>query len=195
MLFLHANGIIHCDLKMENILLDENLHCLIADFGSSKWYQVGITQTQRGLFTRAWAAPERLDRERESLATDVWGVGLLLYFIATGRFAFDPEAAPRKLMNTICSRERPSLEGLHPVLAEVMNSCWQLEGEARPTMVAVCEKLSAAKWNLFEGAEEAEVLSFVSRLPPDEASTRAELLSYIGVLQEEKEREEERWQR
>jgi hypothetical protein len=182
-LHLHSNGVIHCDLKAENVLLDANFHALVADFGSSKLLELGVTQTQRG-FTHLWAAPEQIDLERETFATDAWGVGLLLYFIATEKYAFDPKTPPRKLMAAICSDERPSLRGLHPVLAEVVNSCWQLKAEARPTMVAVCKKLAGAKWNVIEGANEAEIAVFVSTLPPDEASTKPELLAYIGKMQE-----------
>jgi serine/threonine protein kinase len=59
-LFLHSNNMVHCDLKADNVLLDANLHAMIADFGSSKLFELGVTQTAPG-FTPAWAAPERSD--------------------------------------------------------------------------------------------------------------------------------------
>ncbi|KAK6766373.1 hypothetical protein RB195_025963 [Necator americanus] len=86
--YLHHKGIVHRDLKAENILLDKSSNIKIIDFGFSN------TQAPSQLL-RTWcgsppyAAPELLlGKEYDGLKADIWSLGVILYILVTGGFPF-----------------------------------------------------------------------------------------------------------
>ncbi|KAF7112547.1 hypothetical protein RHSIM_RhsimUnG0218200 [Rhododendron simsii] len=87
--YLHSSceqKIIHCDVKPENILLDDNLQVKISDFGISKLLsreQSGLFTTMRG--TRGYLAPDWLSNSPISDKSDVYSYGMVLLEIVRGR--------------------------------------------------------------------------------------------------------------
>ncbi|XP_015994573.2 ribosomal protein S6 kinase-related protein isoform X5 [Rousettus aegyptiacus] len=89
--YLHDLGIIHRDVKMENILLDERGHLKLTDFGLSRHLPQGVrAYTICG--TLQYMAPEVLSGGPYNHAADWWSLGVLLFSLATGKF---PVAAGR----------------------------------------------------------------------------------------------------
>ncbi|XP_029785243.1 ribosomal protein S6 kinase-related protein isoform X3 [Suricata suricatta] len=89
--YLHDLGIIHRDVKMENILLDERGHLKLTDFGLSRHLSQGArAYTICG--TLQYMAPEVLSGGPYNHAADWWSLGVLLFCLATGKF---PVAAER----------------------------------------------------------------------------------------------------
>ncbi|XP_021167777.2 ribosomal protein S6 kinase-related protein isoform X2 [Fundulus heteroclitus] len=88
--FLHDFGIIHRDVKMENILLTDNGHLRLADFGLSRRLERGGRAfTICG--TIQYMAPEVLSGGPYNHAADWWSLGILLFSLATGKFPVPPE--------------------------------------------------------------------------------------------------------
>ncbi|KAL6613831.1 hypothetical protein ACP70R_036101 [Stipagrostis hirtigluma subsp. patula] len=89
LLYLHQQGILHRDLKMENILLDGDMNPKIADFGISKVMDQRRTHitTSFTIGTKGYMAPEYAVRQY-SPASDVYSFGVLLLEIVTGRTSF-----------------------------------------------------------------------------------------------------------
>ncbi|KAF3706536.1 putative serine/threonine-protein kinase SgK494 [Channa argus] len=89
--FLHDNGIIHRDVKMENILLTDNGHLRLADFGLSRRLESGGRAfTICG--TIQYMAPEVLSGGPYNHAADWWSLGILLFSLVNGKFPVPPEA-------------------------------------------------------------------------------------------------------
>ena len=86
--YLHEQGIIHRDLKLENILLDDNNHIKITDFGLSSFYSKNaFLLTACG--TPSYASPEMLEGHKyNGESTDVWSCGIILYAMLCGSLPF-----------------------------------------------------------------------------------------------------------
>ena len=89
--FAHDHGFVHRDIKPSNILLvdDSDLHAYLADFGLAKSMAAGSDITQTGFLigTPDYMAPELIHMP-ESVSSDIYALGILLYHMLTGRPPF-----------------------------------------------------------------------------------------------------------
>jgi hypothetical protein len=82
----HREGILHRDVKPRNILLDQAGTALLTDFGSARIHTQGtMTETGGLVGTLAYAAPELMAGARADARSDVYALGLTLYFALIGR--------------------------------------------------------------------------------------------------------------
>eukprot|EP00058_Branchiostoma_floridae_P004288 XP_002589776.1 hypothetical protein BRAFLDRAFT_90449 [Branchiostoma floridae] len=175
---LHDAGIIHRDLKVENLLLDENMNVKLIDFGLSNSFRSpgggeGSTAaefcvTQCG--SPAYAAPELLGHKRYGPKVDVWSIGVNLYAMLTGNLPFtvDPfniKALHRKMLT---GEMNPLPGGLSLGCRELLRLLLTADPDRRPSLKQVCRN----RW-LNEGHKGIlPVMPFPNRVNPDDLDSR-----------------------
>jgi predicted Ser/Thr protein kinase len=97
----HMRGILHRDLKPANILIDGEGHPHVTDFGLAKRVEAEVEMTASGaiLGTPAYMSPEQANGRRGSIttATDIYGLGAILYALLTGKAPFGGDSVMETL--------------------------------------------------------------------------------------------------
>ena len=84
--YAHANGVVHCDVKPGNVMVERGGSVYLTDFGIAR--HVESTTTMGSAGTLAYMAPEQIRGETVSPATDIYALGVLLYELLAGQRPF-----------------------------------------------------------------------------------------------------------
>jgi serine/threonine-protein kinase len=160
---IHEHGIVHRDLKLENILVKESAaqepKCMIVDFGvaRSKERLPGLQTTGRGVRfgTLDYMAPEVLNAHPASFASDVYAFGLLIGELMIGRHPC-PNSGTRAALGALGEQAVPPLTRLRPevppALGEIVDCCVKVQPDLRPTnghaLVLALSRLDELGWPL-----------------------------------------------
>ena len=114
----HRRGLVHRDVKPANILLDDERHAYLTDFGISKQLSSQSTATEQVVGTLDYMAPERIRGERADGRTDQYALACVLYECLTGTPPFRRETEAETMWAHM-QGEPPAVPG-HPELDTVI---------------------------------------------------------------------------
>ncbi|MFE9727822.1 bifunctional serine/threonine-protein kinase/ABC transporter substrate-binding protein [Streptomyces sp. NPDC005794] len=138
---VHAAGLVHRDVKPGNVLLALDGPRLI-DFGIARHDgATALTATGAVIGTPGYLAPEQASAGESGPAGDVFSLGCVLVYAATGRRPFGQGAPAGVLFRTV--HEDPDLEGLPAELLTTVTACLAKSPADRPTAAQAAELLAA----------------------------------------------------
>ncbi|MBF6047435.1 protein kinase [Streptomyces sp. NRRL B-1677] len=169
----HADGIVHRDLKPANVLLRSDggqMHPMLTDFGIARLADSpGLTRTHEFVGTPAYVAPESAEGRPQTSAVDIYGAGILLYELVTGRPPFAGATALEVLHQHLSSEPRRPTTVPEP-LWTVIERCLRKRPEERPSAenLARALRVVAAGVGVHASPNQAEAaLGVAGLLGPD----------------------------
>ncbi len=134
---LTDTGVVHRDLKPDNVLFYQGTWCL-TDFGISR-YADAVTEkdTRKYSTTRPYAAPEQWRDETATAATDVYALGVMSHELLTGSLPFPGSDFRHQHLH----KDPPVIENVAPHLAALVEECLFKAPGARPTTQNLLSRL------------------------------------------------------
>ncbi len=132
--YLHANRILHRDIKAQNIFLDANLNIKIGDLGLVREFGPASVNAFSQVGTPLYFSPELCKEEPYNEKSDVWSFGCLMYEMACLRKPFEAKTT-MALMQKICFTEPPKIPDVYSKeLQFVITKMLEKDANFRPTV-------------------------------------------------------------
>ncbi|MEW1629935.1 serine/threonine-protein kinase [Streptomyces sp. NPDC089173] len=173
----HADGVVHRDLKPANVLLDERdggMTPMLTDFGIARLADSpGLTRTHEFVGTPAYVAPESAEGRPQTSAVDIYGAGILLYELVTGRPPFAGGTALEVLHRHLSEEPRRPSTVPEP-LWTVIERCLSKNPDRRPSAENLARGLRTVAAGIGVHANSAQIAAadgVGALLAPDPAPT------------------------
>jgi serine/threonine protein kinase len=168
MAFLHGVGILHRDLKPDNILLNNQFEPVIGDFGVSCYFE-NIANRHMQVGTPLFMAPELLNDDPCDFASDVYSFAVTLYSIfSTVQEMDDGKGFFRTNMNLMMriqggARFVRKVE-ISDAMWEIIESCWMEDPNGRPTFQGLLDSFRGGRRYVLDGADRNAIIEYENRV-------------------------------
>lgn len=143
--YLHDKRIAHCDIKLENILLDDDLNPKLCDFNLSRFLDLNQEDNKK-ICSSVYSAPEFFKSQNIDLCkSDIWSLGLVLFALYEKRFPY------KDIDDAIYDKENLYIQTSNKYLEIVVEKCTQIDPLKRPNINDLLnEKLFTKSNHIFD---------------------------------------------
>lgn len=178
LIYLHSQGVVHCDLKAANILSTKNGNIKLSDFGVSLNMRAVETFAERASIGKAessdvagtpnWMAPEIIKLAGASPASDIWSLGCTIIELLTGKPPYHGVGNSMTVLFRIVEDAMPPLPPTSPELEDFLKLCFIKEPADRPSAVLLFEHewVRAARGDI--GTSPQDSLPFLRRVSQEQ---------------------------
>lgn len=145
--YMHNHKVVHRDLKLENILVDDNLTLKVADFGFACYKNIDALRSYRGTMT--YMAPEiKEGKTYAGKQVDMFSIGVILFIIVQGIFPFKEARKEEYFYNLLLTGKTDTYfqkvngTGLSEDFKDLILKLFSYNGAERPTI----EQIRAHPW-------------------------------------------------
>lgn len=143
--YAHRAGLVHCDVKPQNVLVSPDGRVKVADFGIARAMSEASRQTASLLWgTPHYFSPEQAAGEQATPASDVYAIGIILFEMLAGRLPFEADTLPALALKHM-HETPPSLTEMNPAvpaqLAQIVNKVLSKEPAGRYRTAGQLERI------------------------------------------------------
>jgi eukaryotic-like serine/threonine-protein kinase len=182
----HHAGVVHRDLKPQNIMADKDGRVYVMDFGIARSLETpGMTQTGALMGTPEYMSPEQAKGEKVDARSDLFALGIIFYEMLTGNSPFKAETAMATMFKRTKERATPLAQlnlGVPGHVSDIVSKCLEIEPEQRyQSARAIVDDLEAWK----AGASRGTIIPATRRLryaPPYQKRLAASVAIVIVAI-------------
>lgn len=139
--YLHSQGVIHRDLKSNNLLLNDEMRVKVADFGTS-CLETQCREAKGNMGTYRWMAPEMIKEKPYTRKVDVYSFGIVLWELTTALLPFQGMTPVQAAFAVAEKNERPPLPAsCQAAIAQLIKRCWSGNPSKRPDFSEIVSAL------------------------------------------------------
>jgi eukaryotic-like serine/threonine-protein kinase len=201
--FAHRHGVIHRDFKPHNVIVDEQGHAKVTDFGIARAGASEMTETGSIMGTAQYLSPEQAQGHAVTATSDIYSIGVMLYEMLAGRLPFEGDSAVAVALKHLSEAPAPISQwrpDVHPALEAVVMAAlakdpaqrWQSAEDLAAALEAARAQIEAGH----NGGQDTAAFAPIP-MPADDvtaatqpAGATAPALAAVSVPREERER---RW--
>src|SRR5271155_2415278 len=131
----HNAGVVHRDLKPQNVMLDKDGRVYVMDFGIARSLETpGMTQTGALMGTPEYMSPEQAKGEKVDARSDLFALGIIFYEMLTGISPFKADTAMAMMFKRTQERATPLAQlnmGVPAVISDIVSKCLETKAEER----------------------------------------------------------------
>ncbi|KAG8433195.1 hypothetical protein GDO86_017471 [Hymenochirus boettgeri] len=131
--YLHSNRVIHRDLKLGNLFLNDEMEVKIGDFGLATKVEYDGERKKTLCGTPNYIAPEVLGKKGHSFEVDIWSLGCIMYTLLVGKPPFETSCLKETYMR-IKKNEYSIPKHINPVAAALIQKMLRSDPTTRPTI-------------------------------------------------------------
>ncbi|XP_053896999.1 serine/threonine-protein kinase PLK1 [Malaclemys terrapin pileata] len=131
--YLHGNRVIHRDLKLGNLFLNDDMEVKIGDFGLATKVEYDGERKKTLCGTPNYIAPEVLGKKGHSFEVDIWSIGCIMYTLLVGKPPFETSCLKETYIR-IKKNEYNIPKHINPVAANLIQKMLRSDPATRPTI-------------------------------------------------------------
>ncbi|XP_071700207.1 serine/threonine-protein kinase STY13-like [Rutidosis leptorrhynchoides] len=157
--FIHGVGVIHRDLKSDNLLIASDRSIKIADFGFARIEAQTESMTPE-MGTYRWMALEMIQRRTYTQKVDVYSFGIVLWELITGMLPYQNLKDVQVAFSVVYKGLRPIIPDECLPIRKIMTCCWDVDPKARPSFTQVVKMLEMAETEIMTTVRKARFRGF-----------------------------------